>query len=125
MIRWLWFCAGWLMVALGFIGALLPVMPTTIFLIFAVACFARSSPRFERWLLEHPRFGRPLREWRGEGAISRLGKRFALSGMAIGFLVFLGAARPGPGLALAVAPCFLVGAWYVASRPLPRRETGA
>ena len=50
-MRWLWFAAGWLMVALGFIGAMLPVMPTTIFLIMAVGCFARSSPRFERWLL--------------------------------------------------------------------------
>ena len=52
-MRWLWFTAGWLMVALGFIGALLPVMPTTIFLMMAVACFARSSPRFEHWLLSH------------------------------------------------------------------------
>ena len=69
-MRWLWFAAGWLMVALGFIGAMLPVMPTTIFLIMAVGCFARSSPRFERWLLEHPQFGRPLRQWREEGAIS-------------------------------------------------------
>ena len=50
-MRWLWFAAGWLMVALGFIGAMLPVMPTSIFLIMAVGCFARSSPRFERWLL--------------------------------------------------------------------------
>lgn len=62
-MRWLWFCAGWLMVALGFIGALLPVMPTTIFLIAAAGCFARSSPRFERWLLDHPRFGPPLVAW--------------------------------------------------------------
>ena len=41
---------GWVFVALGFIGALLPVMPTTIFLIVAAGCFARGSPRLEAWL---------------------------------------------------------------------------
>ena len=99
-MRWLWFCAGWLMVALGFIGALLPVMPTTIFLIAAAGCFARSSPRFERWLLDHPRFGPPLVAWQNEGAISRKGKRLAFFGMALGYVGFWLGARPGWELAL-------------------------
>ncbi|KAG1263441.1 hypothetical protein G6F65_014523 [Rhizopus arrhizus] len=55
-MRWLWFALGWVMVGLGVIGALLPVMPTTIFLILAVGCFARSSPKFEQRLLAHPRY---------------------------------------------------------------------
>ena len=41
--RWAWTAAGMLMVALGIIGAMLPVMPTTIFLILALACFSRAS----------------------------------------------------------------------------------
>ncbi len=82
------------MVALGFIGAFLPVMPTTIFLILAAGCFARSSPSLEAWLLHHPRFGTPLRQWREQGAISRKGKAYAAAGMAAGYASFCGA--PGP-----------------------------
>ena len=84
--RWAWTAAGMLMVALGVIGAMLPVMPTTIFLILALACFSRASPRLEHWLLHHPRFGAPLRQWREHRAVSRRGKVLACLGMAIGFV---------------------------------------
>ncbi|MDI6834240.1 MAG: YbaN family protein, partial [Rhizobiaceae bacterium] len=52
--------AGWIMVAVGIAGIFLPVLPTTPFMILAAALFARSSPRFEQWLLDHPRYGKPL-----------------------------------------------------------------
>ncbi|NBV17785.1 YbaN family protein [Janthinobacterium sp.] len=84
--RWAWTAAGALMVLLGIIGAMLPVMPTTIFLILALACFSRASPRLEHWLLHHPRFGAPLRQWREHRAVSRRGKAMACLGMAIGFV---------------------------------------
>lgn len=84
--RWAWTAAGALMVLLGIIGAMLPVMPTTIFLILALACFSRASPRLEHWLLHHPRFGPSLRQWREHRAVSRRGKAMASLGMAIGFI---------------------------------------
>jgi uncharacterized membrane protein YbaN (DUF454 family) len=118
-MRWLWFCLGWLMVALGVIGALLPVMPTTIFLILAVGCFARSSPRFERKLLEHPRYGPALRAWREQGAVSRTGKAFAAGGMAFGFAMFCWGARPSWPLLVGVGVFFAASAAYVLSRPTP------
>ena len=71
MIRLGWLALGCLFVGLGMIGAVLPLMPTTIFLILATGCFARSSPRLEAWLLNHPRFGPTLRDWRERGAILR------------------------------------------------------
>lgn len=119
MKRVAWACLGWIMVALGFIGALLPVMPTTIFLIMAVACFARSSPRLEAWLLNHPKFGAPLRQWREQGAISRKGKMFALGGMTVGY-VLLVLSAPGAA-ALWGAGVFMLGsAVYVVTRPTAR-----
>ncbi|WP_411852037.1 YbaN family protein [Stenotrophomonas sp. LGBM10] len=121
-MRWLWFCLGWLMVALGVIGALLPVMPTTIFLILAVGCFARSSPRFERRLLDHPRYGPALRLWREQGAVSSKGKAFAAGGMALGFALFCWGAQPSWRLLLGVGLFFAASAAYVLSRPAPRLD---
>ena len=73
-MRIIYFCLGWVMVALGVIGLVMPLMPGVVFLIVAAACFARSSPRLEAWLLDHPTFGKPLRDWRAAGAIPRPAK---------------------------------------------------
>jgi hypothetical protein len=99
------------------IGAVTPLLPTTIFLIGAAGCFARSSPRLEAWLLDHPRFGKTLRDWRSAGAISRPAKLMACAGMTTGFVVFWFSAHPPVLLAAGVAVLLLACAVYVASRP--------
>lgn len=59
---------GWLCVGLGLIGAVLPLLPTTPFLLLAAACFARSSERWHRWLFANRLFGDTLRRYQqGEG----------------------------------------------------------
>lgn len=116
-MRGIYFVLGLACVALGFIGAFLPVLPTTPFLILAAACFARSSPRLENWLLSHPRFGPLLRAWRERGAIPKTAKFMALAGMSIGFLVFWIGGNPGPLLMAGVAILMLSGLAYVFSRP--------
>lgn len=61
--RWLWVALGLLCVGLGYLGAVLPILPTTPFLLMASYCFARSSPRLHRWLRRTPYFGHLIRDW--------------------------------------------------------------
>lgn len=119
---------GLFFVFLGIVGAVVPLMPTTIFLILAAWCFSRSSPRLEAWLLNHPRFGRTLRDWREDGAIPFRAKLLACSGMTLGYVLFCFAAKPVFWLALVVATLLLLCAGWIMSRPDPRsvhRSVGA
>ena len=63
-MRLLLVAAGWVSLALGVIGIVVPLMPTTVFVLLAAYCFARSSERFHRWLLEHRLFGPMVRNFR-------------------------------------------------------------
>ncbi|WP_306027378.1 YbaN family protein [Stappia sp. MMSF_3263] len=115
--RLLYRLLGGALVAIGIVGAFLPLLPSTIFFIGATACFARSSPALEAWLVEHPLFGPGIRAWREERAIRPRAKLAALAGMAIGYVFFLSSARPGLPLAVLVALLLGCCAAYVATRP--------
>ena len=119
-LRFAYLVAGLVLLGLGIIGAFLPLMPTTIFVILAAGCFARSSERIEGWLLNHKSFGPTIKAWRAEGAIPRRGKILAVIGMAVGYALFLIGARPDWILALFVLAVFGGCAWFVLSRPEPR-----
>ena len=82
-VRALWFSAGSIAILLAIIGVFVPLMPTVPFLLLAAMCFSRSCRRCERWMLNHPRFGPPLRDWREHHAVSLGVKRFATLMMAI------------------------------------------
>ncbi len=77
MRRLLWLLAGCFFVGLAAVGVVLPLLPTTPFLLLAAACFARSSERLHRWLREQPRFGGTVRNWQDHGVIPRRAKVLA------------------------------------------------
>ena len=78
---------GWLCVVLGLIGLLLPLVPTTPFLLLAAACFLRSSPAMHARLLADPRFGPYLEQWRRDHSVPRAAKRRAYLLVVMGFAI--------------------------------------
>jgi uncharacterized membrane protein YbaN (DUF454 family) len=103
-------------VGLGAIGAVLPLMPTTVFLLLAVWAFARGSPELGERLYADPRFGPLLRDWDERRAIPVRAKIIAVAGMALGMGIILWRAD-GPILPAIAAIVVLIGAAFVLTRP--------
>ena len=82
-MRLVYLSLGHTFTAIGFVGLMIPLLPTTPFLILAAACYSRGSERFERWLVTHPRFGRSVREWREHGVINPRAKSVATVGILL------------------------------------------
>lgn len=74
----LWKITGIFCVGLAILGAMLPVLPTTVFLLMATACFAKSSPKWQQKLLNNKTFGPLIHEWQQNRSIPRKAKRVAL-----------------------------------------------
>lgn len=98
-LRWLLLALGCACVGLGMAGAVLPVLPTTPFLLVAAWAFARSSRRLRTWLYGHPRFGPTLVAWHEHRAVPRRAKVAAISLMVLSLAyVIWSASHPGvPG----------------------------
>lgn len=116
-MRLAYLLAGFVFLGLAVLGAVLPILPTTIFVILAAGCFARSSPAIEKRILAHPTFGPSVLRWRERGAIAPRAKLLAVGGMAAGYAVFLAGSRPSTLLAGAVLLLLAVCGAYVLSRP--------
>lgn len=118
MLRALWFAGGALSLLAALVGVLLPLWPTVPFLLLALLCFSRSSARCERWMLEHPRWGPLLRDWREHRAVPLRAKQWATVAMAVSsfaaWWVLSGPPRWAPAAACALVALWL---WRLPTRP--------
>lgn len=77
-MRWIWNVMGWSAVGIGAIGIVVPLLPTTPFLLLAAACFSKGSARFREALLQAPVLGAPLRDYLEHRRVPRNARRAAL-----------------------------------------------
>jgi uncharacterized membrane protein YbaN (DUF454 family) len=119
-MRAVYLLLGFVFFALGAIGAVVPGLPTTVFMLLALWAFARSSERFHNWLYHHPLFGPPLQEWHRYRVIPLRAKLLAVTMMAgsLTYLVFFTASSIW--LKVGTALLMVYGAWYVLSKPSAR-----
>jgi uncharacterized membrane protein YbaN (DUF454 family) len=120
--RWLLFALGWVFFALGVVGAFLPVLPTTPFMILALWCFSGSSQRFHDWLYHHRIFGPPLQRWRRARVIPAWVKFVALTSMAASLVYVAFWVKPPWFALLAMAAVMAYGAIFIVR--CPSREGG-
>lgn len=110
---------GWVSFIIGLIGIILPLLPTTIFWIFAAWCWMRSSPRMAKYILAHPKFGVAITAFLERGELSRNGKTFATVGISISIGIWL-MFFSSPGLARVLVPAMLIAVIvWLQRRPEP------
>jgi uncharacterized membrane protein YbaN (DUF454 family) len=123
-MRPLFFTLGCLLFCLGFVGAFVPVLPTTPFMLLALWCFSRSSDRFHDWLYHHRVFGPPMQQWHEHRVIPLGAKVIALLFMG-GSMVYLFAFSSAPlWVKLLMTATVTIGAVFILTRPSVASEPG-
>ena len=106
-------------IVLGFIGAILPGMPTTVFLILAAWAASKGWPQVDYWLLNHPKYGATLRAWRENGTVPRKAKWYASIMMLMSGVIMLFTNAPLAVKIFTDLTMLIVSIWLW-SRPEPK-----
>lgn len=112
-----WRLVGLLFVGIGFAGIVLPVLPTTPFMLLALWAFAKGSPGLHAWLENHPRFGPPIADWNRHGRIPLRAKLAAIAVMGISLTILVLSESVPTGAVIAAALLMTVGAAFILTRP--------
>lgn len=118
LVRSLYLALAWVCVLLGLIGAFLPLMPTTVFLLIAAWAFSRSSERWHRWLRDHVHFGETIRAWEEHHAMPRRAKRIAFAALAASYALTAFVYGPFSWAAIIGGICIAGVALYIAHIPV-------
>ena len=114
---------AWIFVLLAAIGVLLPVMPTTPFLLLALWGFSNCSPRFHDWLYNHKLFGPTLQRWHKYHVISVYAKTLSISMMSISLISILFFTGYHYSIKAITFIIIAYGAFFVLSKPSKPPET--
>ena len=113
---------GYVFVGLGIVGAFLPLLPTTPFLLLALACFARSSPAVHDWLITHRTLGPYIVDWERDRSIPLLAKIASVTMMSAS-LTWLAFGTDAPAFATWITGAVLLCvAAYILTRPTSHRD---
>ena len=115
---------AWACIILAAAGVVLPILPTTPFLLVAAWAAPRASPRLDSWLVGHPRFGPILRAWREEGAVPTRAKRIAWALLLVSWTTMAFTAEAA-WVPWATAPFFIAVGIFVGTRTRPLSEAPA
>ncbi|TAK97830.1 MAG: DUF454 domain-containing protein [Aquabacterium sp.] len=119
LIRYALILAGWVSLGLAVLGAILPGLPTTPFVLLAAACFAKGSPRWHAWLLSNRWLGPMVKDWEAHHALPLKVKWLASAMMTtmVGLSAWRLAGRPGlQVLILSLAFIGLIVVWRIPTR---------
>jgi uncharacterized membrane protein YbaN (DUF454 family) len=114
-VRYVWIAAGTVFLIIGIAGVILPMMPGTVFLLIASACYLRGSQRLHGWLINHPILGRQIRIMTGELPMPLRSKIMAISAMWIAVTISL-LRTSNLLLQVVLAGLAVVGTWFILAR---------
>lgn len=117
-----WRSVGALCFTIGIVNAFIPLLPTTVFLLIGVWAYGKGDPAMRERLLNHPRYGQPLRLWLDRRQISRKGKVAAVIGIALSATFTAVLIRSKPLAWAVVAGLSLLSLW-LATRTEPPTAT--
>ena len=116
-MRLFYFISGWIFFVIGFIGVVLPVLPTTPFMLLALWSFSKSSVRFHNWLYQHRFFGPPLQQWDKNKVIPLSAKIMAVFMMLASFAYLVFFKKSEIEVLIPVGLLMLYGMWFILTKP--------
>lgn len=123
-LRWVLWLVGSAALGLGVLGMVLPVLPTTPFILLAAACYARASPRLHQRMRDNAWIGPMLRDWERHRSLTRRVKIVALTMMVVMLSVSFWGVQGRPWLQAMLVLGGVLGVWMVGWY-IPTRATTA